>query len=264
MIFFELYPSDDWSRDTFNEVSSSLSENLLLTKLTQQQDELKQQQTDLSNRISSLTFNRHLIRTTSEATQHSTEVAIDSTREKFEDVETSIEDAADSTITEDITAYTTTGSTTHKNKNLRATDISHRQLTQNKIAALADIQIIMRGTAIRENQQTNINKSLTKQHQNNEEPRQYDDAPQEAQTTQESGITACISYEADLLSYVPLKFSAGQQRRALIDTGACANAISEKDYHELKSFGTPIATPSQVNKVRVTPGQRIPVRGQIE
>ena len=136
----------------------------VLTKLTQQQDEL-QQQTDLSNRISSLTFNRHLIRTTSEATQHSTEVAIDSTREKSEDVETSTEDAADSTITEDITAYTTTGSTTHKNKNLRTTDMSHRQLTQNKFAALADTQIIMRGTAIRENQQTNINKSLTKQHQ---------------------------------------------------------------------------------------------------
>ena len=69
MAFFELCPSDDWSRDAFNEVSSPLSENLVgaLTKLTLQQDELKQQQTDLSNRISSLniqpTPNQNYIRT---------------------------------------------------------------------------------------------------------------------------------------------------------------------------------------------------------
>ena len=46
VVFFELCPSDDWSRDAFNEVSSSLSDNLVgaLTKLTQQQEELKQQQ----------------------------------------------------------------------------------------------------------------------------------------------------------------------------------------------------------------------------
>ena len=44
MVFFELCPSDDWSRDAFNEVSSSLSETLVgaVTKLTQQ-DELKHQ-----------------------------------------------------------------------------------------------------------------------------------------------------------------------------------------------------------------------------
>ena len=56
MVFFELCPSDDWSRDAFNEVSSSLSENLLgaLTKITKQQDELKQQQNELSNQISTL------------------------------------------------------------------------------------------------------------------------------------------------------------------------------------------------------------------
>ena len=56
MVFLELCPSDDWSRDAFNEVSSSLSENVVgsLTNLTQQQEELKQQQNDLSTRISSL------------------------------------------------------------------------------------------------------------------------------------------------------------------------------------------------------------------
>ena len=53
MVFFELCPSDDWSRDAFNEVSTTLSENLVsaLTKLTQQQDEIKQHQTEMSNRI---------------------------------------------------------------------------------------------------------------------------------------------------------------------------------------------------------------------
>ena len=56
MVFFQLCPSGYWSRDAFNGVSSSLSDNLVgaLAKLTQQQDELKQQQTDFSNRISSL------------------------------------------------------------------------------------------------------------------------------------------------------------------------------------------------------------------
>ena len=136
----------------------------------------------------------------------------------------------------------------------------HRQLTQNTFATLADTQIIKRGTAISKPKSTNPLPNSTKKRI---EPRQYDEAPQEAQTTQENGITACISLE-DLFSYVTLKFSATQQRRALIDTGACANAISEKDYQELKSFGTPIATPSEVNKVKVASGQLIPVRGQIE
>ena len=56
MVFFDLCPSDDWSRDAFNEVSSSISENMVgaLTKITQQQDELKQQQNELSNQISTL------------------------------------------------------------------------------------------------------------------------------------------------------------------------------------------------------------------
>ena len=61
MIFFELCPSDNWKRDAFNEVTSMLSENLVgaLTKLTEQQDQLKQQQTDLSNKINSLNLRSH-------------------------------------------------------------------------------------------------------------------------------------------------------------------------------------------------------------
>ena len=61
-----------------------------------------------------------------------------------------------------------------------------------------------------------------------------------------------------------MKFSNTQQRKALIDTGACANAISEKDSHELKSFGTQRPPPSEVSKVKLASGQLIPVRGQIE
>ena len=60
MVFLKLCPSDDWSRDAFNEVSSSLSKKLVGApkKLTQQQEELKQQQNDLSNRITLLNDNQ--------------------------------------------------------------------------------------------------------------------------------------------------------------------------------------------------------------
>ena len=107
MVFFEKWPSADWSRDAFNEMNSILAKNLLggLAKLTQQQDELKQKQTDLSKRISSLNIQQTPVRTTSEATKHTTEVAKDSTiPENSKDVKTSTEDAADSIITEDVTA----------------------------------------------------------------------------------------------------------------------------------------------------------------
>ena len=61
MVFFEFCPSDDWTRYAFNEVNSTLSENLVgaLTKPTQQQDELKQQQADLSNKINTRNFSSH-------------------------------------------------------------------------------------------------------------------------------------------------------------------------------------------------------------
>ena len=80
-------------------------------------------------------------------------------------------------------------------------------------------------------------------------------------------ITACISLEGDVLSYAPLKFSNIQDRKALIDTGACANAISEKDYEELQlSCGTnaTLSPPSEVSKVKLASGQLIPVRGQTQ
>ena len=64
-----------------------------------------------------------------------------------------------------------------------------------------------------------------------------------------------------------MKFPNNQRRKALIDTGACANAISERDYDDLQSsFGTTaiISQPSEVNKVKLASGQLILVRGQIQ
>ena len=63
-------------------------------------------------------------------------------------------------------------------------------------------------------------------------PRQY--AQKRKKTTEkENNITARISLEGHVLSYVRLNFSNNQHRKALIDTSAYANAISEKDYDEL-------------------------------
>ena len=121
----------------------------------------------------------------------------------------------------------------------------------------------MQETATRRNRPTEINKFLTKQHQktNKATPVWYCTTG----STSDSGQWInSISHEGDLLSYVPLKFSTNQQRKALIDTGASAKAISEKDYQELKPFGTPLPPPSEVNKVKLASGQLIPVRGQIE
>ena len=59
---------------------------------------------------------------------------------------------------------------------------------------------------------------------------------QQKQHRRENQIIACISLEVDFLSYVPLKFFNSEHLKALIDTGAWANAISEKDYEKLKYF----------------------------
>ena len=79
-------------------------------------------------------------------------------------------------------------------------------------------------------------------------------------------ITECISFEGDVLSYVPLKFPNNQQKKAVKDTGACTNAISEKDYENLKSTPGTTATiskPSENSKVDLGLGQVIPVRDQM-
>ena len=135
MVFFELCPSDDWTRDAFHEVNSTLSENLIgaLTKLTQQQDELKAQQTDLSNRINNLNLNEtKTVITTRDPTKIlNKELTTDlTTHEDLEDEETSsIEEEVTSTTIEDtimataIVKTTTTFITGHKLKNQRTKDI---------------------------------------------------------------------------------------------------------------------------------------------
>ena len=68
-------------------------------------------------------------------------------------------------------------------------------------------------------------------------PRQDEQQPREK--NKENETTACISLEDDVLSHVPLKCPKNQQKKVLKDTGACANAISEKNYEDLNfSFGT--------------------------
>ena len=88
--------------------------------------------------------------------------------------------------------------------------------------------------------------------QNNGETRQYEDLPQEKQTPQENGMTTCISFEVYLLSYVPSKLSATQQRKAVIDTDACANPSCDKEYQEVQNIWLPnpciIALRDQLNK----------------
>ena len=107
----------------------------------------------------------------------------------------------------------------------------------NKSVIPAGIRITMPETAIREKQQTKTNKSPIKHQQKT--PCQYEDALlQKTQTTRENAITACISLEGNILSYVPLRFAANQQKKAFVGTTACDNAISEEDYQELKSFGS--------------------------
>ena len=110
-------------------------------------------------------------------------------------------------------------------------------------------------------QRTETNKYYIKPHQKRVKPHQCET------TDEQNEITACISLEGDVLSYVPLKFSNYQQKKALIDTGACANAISERDYFVLKtSHATTavISQPSGVSKVKLASGQLIPVRGRIQ
>ena len=80
-------------------------------------------------------------------------------------------------------------------------------------------------------------------------------------------MTACISLEGDILSYVPTKVSTTHQRETLIDTGACAKAFSENNYEELKSLGTQTnlsLSPPEVSNIKLASGQFVPVRGQKE
>ena len=82
------------------------------------------------------------------------------------------------------------------------------------------------------------------------EPSQYIQQPRDK--NEENEKTECFSLEGDSQSYVPIKFPENRQGKALIDTGACVNVISEKDYEDQKSsFGktTTISKPTEVSNI---------------
>ena len=127
MVFFELCPSEDWSRDAFNEMSKTLGwiGNLFstLTKLTQQQDEIKQPQTELSNRINTIgsqntcnqIYNEDKIQNINSKYRITADTKF---REDIRAEETFIEETKGEevgiTITEEITQTTIEGTTKHQ------------------------------------------------------------------------------------------------------------------------------------------------------
>ena len=128
MVFYELCPSDDWTKVTFNEISSTLSENLVAasTKLTQQ-DQLKQQQTDLFNRINTRIFRiiKIQILATTVSTVNNDKTIDLTTHEVFDEDIKIMEDGVASITTEDtlmvnkieITTTLIPSITHHKSKN---------------------------------------------------------------------------------------------------------------------------------------------------
>ena len=54
--------------------------------------------------------------------------------------------------------------------------------------------------------------------------------------THSSALNIPISAEGENLMYVPLKFENDARRKALIDTGACANAMPADFYEKLKTM----------------------------
>ena len=71
--------------------------------------------------------------------------------------------------------------------------------------------------------------------------------------------------EGENLSYVKLKFSPHIRRRALIDTGACANALPQNLYDELRSNHPDFIKNETPNftSVRMASGQRVSVDNQV-
>ena len=74
-------------------------------------------------------------------------------------------------------------------------------------------------------------------------------------------MCAVLPLEGENLSYVRLKVSNQSKRRALIDTGACANALPESLFIDLSLTNPKSLTLEKpfFNSVRMASGQRIPV-----
>ena len=83
--------------------------------------------------------------------------------------------------------------------------------------------------------------------------------------SKEPDICAVLPLEGENLSYVKLKFSPHIRQRALIDTGACANALPQKLYDELRSTHPELIKIEMPNftSVRMTSGQRVSVENQV-
>ena len=120
------------------------------------------------------------------------------------------ENAVDSIKTADITPKTKTGTTTYKYKKLRITDLLLRQLTTTNLLHMRIPRSLCEGLQSEKTSKPFSTSSIPNSTNKRREPRHYDDAPHEAQMTQENGEDAIISPERDLLSYMPLKFSATQ------------------------------------------------------
>ena len=77
-------------------------------------------------------------------------------------------------------------------------------------------------------------------------------------------MCAILPLEGENLSYVRLKFSSLTKRRALIDTGSCANALPQNLFDELEKQnpnGIILETPS-FTSVRMASGQKIVIDKQ--
>ena len=80
------------------------------------------------------------------------------------------------------------------------------------------------------------------------------------------GICAVIPLDGNNLSYVPVSFSPKIQRKALIDTGACANAIPSELFEKLKleeSISIKYHDKTEFEYVRLASGKRTKIITQI-
>ena len=75
-----------------------------------------------------------------------------------------------------------------------------------------------------------------------------------------------LPLEGENFSYVRLKFSSQIKRRALIDTGSCANALPESLFNDINLKNTKSLTLERpfFNSVRMASGQNVPVDKQAE
>ena len=80
-------------------------------------------------------------------------------------------------------------------------------------------------------------------------------------------LYAIIPAEGTVLKYTKIRFSSGLQRRALVDTGACANVISKQTFEYLKEEKS-LFRPLEVNepklkRVRMAGGQQVSIETEV-